>query len=110
MATWDCGEMAARDPGQESHPVCAPGSTSQIIFAWAMDAPELELPPRPAERRGGEERAEPGPRAPMASRPREREHGAPVPRVDAGEEVARGSACTASPGGSASVHRTARSK
>ena len=53
LATWDCGEMAARDPGQESHPVCAPGSASQIIFAWAMDAPELELPPGVGFRVGG---------------------------------------------------------
>lgn len=54
LATWDCGEMAARDPGQESHPVCAPGSASQIIFAWAMDAPELELPPGVGFRVGGD--------------------------------------------------------
>ena len=44
LATWDCGEMAPRDPGQESRPVCAPGSTSQILYAWAMNAPKLELP------------------------------------------------------------------
>merc|ERR1719464_1832695 len=53
LATWDCGEMAARDPGQESHPVCGPGSASQIIYAWAMDAPELELPPGVGFRVGG---------------------------------------------------------
>ena len=39
---WNCGEMAAEVPGQESGPVCKEGA--QIIYAWAMDAPDLELP------------------------------------------------------------------
>jgi len=42
--TWNCGEMAPKEAGEESHPVCGPGSTSQIIYAWAMDAPALDLP------------------------------------------------------------------
>ena len=36
--------MAPKEAGEESHPVCGPGSTSQIIYAWAMDAPALDLP------------------------------------------------------------------
>ena len=40
--TWNCGEMAVVEPGLESHPVCASGS--QVIYAWAMDAPALHLP------------------------------------------------------------------
>merc|ERR1712154_738686 len=40
--TWNCGEMAVKEPGLESHPVCASGS--QVIYAWAMDAPDLHLP------------------------------------------------------------------
>ena len=40
--TWNCGEMAVREPGLESHPVCASGA--QVIYAWAMDAKALQLP------------------------------------------------------------------
>merc|ERR1712117_547362 len=29
------------EPGMEQRPVCGPGSQSQIIYAWAMDAPGL---------------------------------------------------------------------
>jgi len=43
VPTWNCGEMASPEPGLESRPVCGSG-TSQIIYAWAMDAPALELP------------------------------------------------------------------
>lgn len=39
---WNCGEMLAKDSGVENGPVCAEGS--QIIYAWAMDAPMLKLP------------------------------------------------------------------
>ena len=45
--------MSARQPDLESAPVCAPGSASQIIYAWAMDAPELELPQGVGFRVGG---------------------------------------------------------
>lgn len=42
-STWNCGEMnAGRD--QETFPTCASGSASQILYAWARDAPKLELP------------------------------------------------------------------
>jgi len=41
-STWNCGEMAVKAPGMESHQPC--GSGSQIIYAWAMDAPKLDLP------------------------------------------------------------------
>ena len=43
VPTWNCGEMATPEPGLETRPVCGSG-TSQIIYAWAMDAPALELP------------------------------------------------------------------
>ncbi|XP_071964723.1 probable peptidylglycine alpha-hydroxylating monooxygenase 1 [Antedon mediterranea] len=36
--TWNCGEMASSNDG----PVCDEGS--KILYAWAMDAPSLELP------------------------------------------------------------------
>merc|ERR1719427_141237 len=42
MPTWNCGEMTTKQPGLESHQPCESGS--QIIYAWAMDAPELNLP------------------------------------------------------------------
>ena len=41
-AVWNCGEMAAQTEGEESGPVCREGA--QIIYAWAMDAPEFKLP------------------------------------------------------------------
>jgi len=41
-AAWNCGEMAVKQPGLASSPPCQSGS--QIIYAWAMDAPALELP------------------------------------------------------------------
>merc|ERR1711874_271300 len=39
---WNCGEMAEAEEGLELHPPCAAGN--QIIYAWAMGAPELKLP------------------------------------------------------------------
>ena len=44
---WDCGEMAASvdeagSSGLEASPPCR--SKPQIIYAWAKDAPKLELP------------------------------------------------------------------
>ncbi|XP_035667585.1 peptidylglycine alpha-hydroxylating monooxygenase-like [Branchiostoma floridae] len=35
---WNCGEMS----GSTIHPTCQQGA--QILYAWAMDAPELKLP------------------------------------------------------------------
>merc|ERR1712013_321531 len=40
--TWNCGEMAVKEPGISSAQPCSKGS--QIIYAWAMDAKSLELP------------------------------------------------------------------
>merc|ERR1712008_512599 len=42
---WNCGEMAQAQEGKELHQPCKSGN--QIIYAWAMDAPELTLPPSP---------------------------------------------------------------
>lgn len=40
---WDCGEMHAADSEQfDQAPVCQSGDN--IVYAWAMDAPELRLP------------------------------------------------------------------
>ena len=39
---WSCGEMLAQNSGVANGPVCAEGS--QIVYAWAMDAPSLTLP------------------------------------------------------------------
>ncbi|CAG9117869.1 unnamed protein product [Plutella xylostella] len=43
-AVWDCGEMAAgpKDPSYKSGKPCQSGS--QIVYAWARDAPSLTLP------------------------------------------------------------------
>merc|ERR1719352_1240360 len=35
--TWNCGEMAVKEPGMGSAQPCSKGS--QIIYAWAMDSP-----------------------------------------------------------------------
>uniref|UniRef100_A0A1Q3FR79 peptidylglycine monooxygenase n=1 Tax=Culex tarsalis TaxID=7177 RepID=A0A1Q3FR79_CULTA len=45
-AVWNCGEMAKSDPDgkEEVGSPCGTGSASQIIYAWARDAPKLELP------------------------------------------------------------------
>lgn len=44
-AVWNCGEMTKNDDGkEETGSPCANGSPSQIIYAWARDAPKLELP------------------------------------------------------------------
>lgn len=42
---WNCGEMAQseNDKDKAASP-CGRGSHSQIIYAWARDAPKLELP------------------------------------------------------------------
>jgi len=41
-ATWNCGEMSVKQSGLETRQPCATGSS--IIYAWAKDAPALELP------------------------------------------------------------------
>uniref|UniRef100_A0A182QIJ1 peptidylglycine monooxygenase n=1 Tax=Anopheles farauti TaxID=69004 RepID=A0A182QIJ1_9DIPT len=41
-AVWNCGEMAGGS--EESGSPCGSGASSQIIYAWARDAPKLELP------------------------------------------------------------------
>ncbi|KAI9557290.1 hypothetical protein GHT06_017115 [Daphnia sinensis] len=40
---WNCGEMAVKDPSLRSAEPCKKGS--QVIYAWAHDAPSLQLPP-----------------------------------------------------------------
>jgi len=50
---WNCGEMAAaRQPGLKSASPCAKGS--QVIYAWARDAPALDLPEGVAFEVGGD--------------------------------------------------------
>lgn len=39
---WNCGEMADTETSEDTASPCAQGS--QIIYAWARDAPKLELP------------------------------------------------------------------
>jgi len=41
-AIWDCGEMAETVTEFPRAPTCSRGS--QIVYAWAMDAPKLVLP------------------------------------------------------------------
>ncbi|XP_045609532.1 peptidylglycine alpha-hydroxylating monooxygenase isoform X2 [Procambarus clarkii] len=48
---WNCGEMALAQPGIKSAAVC--GSGSQVIYAWARDAPKLVLPEGVAFKVGG---------------------------------------------------------
>ena len=38
----NCGEMAVQNPKYAMGPVCAEGA--QIVYAWAMDAPNLKMP------------------------------------------------------------------
>lgn len=38
----DCGEMHSGSQKFDAAPVCASGDN--IVYAWAMDAPELRLP------------------------------------------------------------------
>ncbi|ODN06475.1 Peptidylglycine alpha-hydroxylating monooxygenase [Orchesella cincta] len=50
---WDCGEMAtSRQQGLKRASACSKGS--QIIYAWARDAPDLELPKDVAFEVGGD--------------------------------------------------------
>jgi len=42
---WNCGEMAKKEGDlEETASVCKAGGPSQIIYAWARDAPTLRLP------------------------------------------------------------------
>lgn len=42
---WNCGEMAQSESSDEfTASPCGQGAHSQIIYAWARDAPKLELP------------------------------------------------------------------
>ena len=41
---WNCGEMTQGDGNEDSGSPCESGSHSQIIYAWARDAPRLNLP------------------------------------------------------------------
>lgn len=44
-SVWNCGEMNnSGDLDEESYPTCAYGASSQIVYAWARDAPKLSLP------------------------------------------------------------------
>lgn len=47
----DCGEMHAADSRFETSPVCA--SQANVIYAWGLDAPELNLPKGVAFKLGG---------------------------------------------------------
>lgn len=40
--TWNCGEMHGADHSMAMSPPCS--EETKIIYAWAMDAPELKLP------------------------------------------------------------------
>lgn len=41
---WNCGEMSQGEADEDSGSPCEGGSHSQIIYAWARDAPRLNLP------------------------------------------------------------------
>lgn len=41
-AVWDCGEMANTNSKVDTAPPCADGA--QVIYAWARDAPQFDLP------------------------------------------------------------------
>ncbi|XP_064543590.1 peptidylglycine alpha-hydroxylating monooxygenase [Drosophila montana] len=42
--TWNCGEMT-KSADEDTGSPCGPQSHSQILYAWARDAPKLDLPP-----------------------------------------------------------------
>ncbi|XP_064475097.1 peptidylglycine alpha-hydroxylating monooxygenase-like [Ornithodoros turicata] len=50
-AIWNCGEMAGSTAHYVTGPVCRSGS--QIIYAWARDAPALTLPDKVGFKIGG---------------------------------------------------------
>uniref|UniRef100_A0A1B0GC47 peptidylglycine monooxygenase n=1 Tax=Glossina morsitans morsitans TaxID=37546 RepID=A0A1B0GC47_GLOMM len=49
---WNCGEMA-RSTTEDTASPCDASSSSQILYAWARDAPKLELPEGVGFRVGG---------------------------------------------------------
>jgi len=49
---WNCGEMHREDSEFEAGPVCKGGQ--QIMYAWARDAPEFQLPTGVGFKVGGE--------------------------------------------------------
>ncbi|XP_034245258.1 peptidylglycine alpha-hydroxylating monooxygenase [Thrips palmi] len=53
---WNCGEMASADDGSgmEASSPCRAGSGSEIVYAWARDAPMLKLPPEVGFKVGGD--------------------------------------------------------
>lgn len=51
-AVWNCGEMASKDTQYGSGPTCK--SSPSILYAWAMDAPKLDLPKGVAFKVGGD--------------------------------------------------------
>lgn len=50
---WNCGEMHTDSSQFETAPICA-AESSRIVYAWAMDAPELKLPPGVGFKVGGD--------------------------------------------------------
>lgn len=53
VGVYNCGEMTSSEPDLETHGICGEGK-SQVIYAWAMDAPALELPDGVGFRVGGD--------------------------------------------------------
>ena len=53
VGVYNCGEMSSEEPDLETHSICGEGK-SQVIYAWAMDAPSLELPDGVGFRVGGD--------------------------------------------------------
>lgn len=52
LSYWDCGEMASSVAYGTSYQPCKNGS--QILYAWARDAPKLDLPPEVGFKVGGD--------------------------------------------------------
>jgi peptidylglycine monooxygenase len=52
-SVWDCGEMHTSSQSFETAPVCG-SESAKIIYAWAMDAPELHLPANVGFKVGGD--------------------------------------------------------
>ena len=53
VGVYNCGEMSSEEPDLETHSICGEGK-NQVIYAWAMDAPSLELPDGVGFRVGGD--------------------------------------------------------
>lgn len=57
---WECGEMNSGDfkkvdgaPELETGSACGSGEKNTIIFAWALDAPAIDMPPKVGFKIGG---------------------------------------------------------